>query len=69
MRRGGIHEEGWSGGPFVHCSLMVSLWKSPPERSVIKSELHKGLRAYRFTSSKGASIRMLGGGDQYKQFK
>lgn len=27
MRRA---EEGWSGGPFVHCSLMVSLWKAPP---------------------------------------
>lgn len=27
-RRGGVVRG--SGGPFVHCSLMVSLWKAPP---------------------------------------
>lgn len=41
------------------CSLFTngqSLESTSCEWKVIKSELHKGLRAYRFTLSKGTSI-------------
>lgn len=59
-RSGGIHEKHWGGVVWGSiCSLFTnsqSLESTSCEWKVIKSELHKGLRAYRFTLSKGTSI-------------